>query len=187
MECFARAHDVVAEDTDGLSVLDGLLQTLDCQRILCTNIDIALGRLAGNCGDYHAFYHPVGVALHDGAIHKCAGVTLIAVADDVLYGRFLVCCDLRPLLAGGEARAAAASQAGLGDHIDDLVGGHVEYGLFKSRVAADGDILLDALCVNVTAMLKSNTGLLLVEGDILLAVVGSAVVVVNESVDDIVV
>ena len=94
VEGLARAHDIVAEDTDSLSVLNGLLQTLDCQRVLCTDIDITLGCLTGNGGDYHTFDHPVGVAFHDGAIHKCAGVALVTVADDVLNRSILVCSDL---------------------------------------------------------------------------------------------
>ena len=95
--------------------------------------------------------------------------------------------DLRPLLAGREARAASAAQPRFGDLGDYLVGSHVEQRLFKGGVAADGDVFLNAFRVYMSAVLKRNAGLLLVEGDILLTDIALAVLVINKAVYDLVV
>ena len=95
--------------------------------------------------------------------------------------------NLRPLLAGREACAASAAQTGVGNFGDYLVGGHVKQRLFKGGVAADGNVLLNAFRVYVSAVLKSNAGLLLIEGDILLTNIALAVLMVNKAVDDLIV
>jgi len=61
--------------------------------------------------DHHAFDDLKGVALEDRAVHERAGVAFIAIADDVFDLGFLVGREL-PFLAGREARAATATNAG---------------------------------------------------------------------------
>ena len=72
----------------------------------------------GVAADQHALDDAVGVALEDGAVHERAGVALVGITDDVLLVAGLVVGGL-PLHAGGEARAAAAAQAGLLHLLDD--------------------------------------------------------------------
>ena len=126
----------------------------------------------------------MGVALHDGAVHERAGVALVSVADDVLLGGLLLPGAL-PFPAGGEAAAAPAPEAGVGDGLADLLVRHLEQGLFKAGVAALGDVLLNILRVAGAAVLQNHPVLLLVEGNILLPGVGHAVQMVHQAVDDL--
>ena len=184
MKALSGAEYIVADYAVLFGGLNGLAKTLYGVGVFCADVYVSLGRAAGDTCDYHALEHLVGIALHDGAVHESAGVTLVAVADDVFDGRVLVSGYLRPFLAGREARTAAAAQTRVGDLGDDLVGSHVEQGLFKRGISADGDILLYALGGDVAAVGESHAGLALVERYILLAAVGAAVVVIYESVYD---
>ena len=186
-EILARAEYVLAQYAVCLIIGNGHFKALDSQGILRADVDIALLGACGYAGDYHALDHSVRIAFHDRTIHECAGVALVAVADNVFDGCILVSGNLRPLLAGREACAASAAQTGVGNFGDYLVGGHVKQRLFKGGVAADGNVFLNAFRVYVSAVLKSNAGLLLIEGDILLTNIALAVLMVNKAVDDLVV
>ena len=82
-EAEVRTQNVVTQESGFLRLRNGQLQAFNGQRILCTDIDIALLRAYGIGRDQHALDHPVGIALHDAAVHKRAGVALIAVADHI--------------------------------------------------------------------------------------------------------
>ena len=178
----AAAEDMLAQQAQLLGFFDGGLETRHGQRILGADIDIALVTPGGASGDHHALEHGVGVALHDGAVHECAGVALVAVADDV----FLLCllaARAVPLAPGGEAAAAAPAQTGGDDLLTDLLIRHLEERALKARVAALGDVLLNVLGVARTAVFKHDAVLLFVEGDVLLTRIGHAVEVVGQAVD----
>ena len=81
------------------------------------------------------------------------------------------------------ARAAAAAKAGVGDLLNDLFPAHLEQGFGQRRVAADGEVFLNALGVDVAAVLQHAAGLLLVEGDVLLPLVELAVLLVAQALD----
>ena len=51
------------------------------------------------------------VAFHDGAVHKCAGVTFVGIAHHVL-GVGLLPAGKFPFPSGGETAAAASTQTG---------------------------------------------------------------------------
>ena len=179
-----RAHDVVAQQAVALRLGNGLFQPVHGQRILRPDIDVALAAAHGKSRDHHALQHAVGVALHNGAVHKCAGVALVAVADDVLLLGLLLSSAL-PLAARGESAAAAAPESRVRDGLADFLSGHLEEGLFKAGVAALGDILLNILGVAAAAVFQHHPVLLFVEGDILLPGIGHAVQVVYQPVDDL--
>ncbi len=94
------------------SGIQGLLHSLDSQRVFCPHVNIALICPDGITGNQHTLNYPVGIAFHETAVHKGSGVTFISIADDV----FLLAGSLpgkEPLAAGRETSAAAASQARL--------------------------------------------------------------------------
>ena len=128
-----------------------IFRRLMASGILGAAVDVAFFGADGVAAQHHAFEQAVRVALDDGAVHEGAGVAFVGVADDVLDvarglgGEF-------PLEAGQEAGAATAAQAGVLDFLDDRFGRHLEQGLGQSRVAAAGDVLLDALGVDHAAV-----------------------------------
>ena len=91
-----------------MRLIDRDLQTLDGDRILRANVDIALRSADRVAGDRHRFEHDMGVALEDGTIHERAGVAFIRVTADVLLIRVVAAREF-PFQTGGEARAASAA------------------------------------------------------------------------------
>ena len=180
----AGAEDVLADKAVLLCLSYRLCQSLDRMGVLGTDIDAAVFRARCYTGDYHALYHLVGDALHNGAIHECARVALVAVADDIFFARLLMRCDLRPLFARGEAGAAATPEAGVGNFAYDLIAGHVKQRLFKRRIAADGNVLVDALGIYLAAVLQCDMELIFIKRDILLLRVCNIVTGVKQSLDN---
>ena len=182
MEAEVGAHDVVAQQTKLLSLSDSGTQSLNSQRILGTDVYVAVACACGQTCDHHAFQHSVGVALHDGAVHKCAGVAFVAVTYNVL-GQSLLTLDLLPLLACGEAAAATAAETGLADLLNDQVGIHIKQSLLECGVAADGNVLTDRGGVDLAAVLQNHTGLACIEGDLILLLVYAVALPVCKALD----
>ena len=185
VEVEAAAEDVVSQQTKLLGLLDGDGEPVHGHGVLGADIDVALGGAGGHARDDHALDDLVRIALHAGAVHECAGVALVAVADDVLDGLFRMCRDLRPLAPGREARAAAAAQAGIAHGLDDLVRLHLEQGLGQRAVAADGQVLFDGFRVDMAAVLEHAAGLLFVKRDVFLALIQLAVLVIAQALDEL--
>ncbi len=88
VEIEAAIEDVVAEETIGFCLCDRVLETLDRQRVLGTEIYIRFGSADTVSGNAHAFNQAVRIALDDGAIHECARVAFVGIADEIfLFGR----------------------------------------------------------------------------------------------------
>ena len=184
-EVFARTEYVIAQQTMSLVVSDRHFKTLDCQRILRTDIDVAFLGTGGYAGNYHALDHPVRITFHYGAVHERAGVAFVAVADDV----FLALrhpADAFPLLAGREARAASAAQTRLRYLGNYLVRSHVKQRLFKCGISAFGYIFLGTLGVYMAAVLEGDVKLLFVKRYVLLMNVAFAFFTVEKAVYDLV-
>ena len=145
---------------------DGDFQTVDSQRILGTDVDETLGGADGVAADGHSLDDAVGVTLEDGTIHEGTGVTLVGVADDVLLVGLVLGAEA-PFHTGGEAGAATAAEAGLGDLVDNLLRGHLGQALGQSLVAATGDALLDVLGIHKAAVAQGDTDLLAIEVHVL--------------------
>ena len=173
------AHDVVPQEPHLLRLGDGGFQPGDGQGVLGTDVDVALIAAGGHAGDEHALDDGVGVALHDGPVHERAGVALVAVAHHIFLAGGLFPHAL-PLAAGGEAAAAPAPQAGVGDLLADLLAGHLKQGLLKGGVAVPGDVLVDILRVGGAAVLQHHPVLLFVEGDLVVLGVGHPVQLVQQ-------
>jgi len=159
------AHHACAQDSGGFRVFDGFLESLYGQGVFGADVHEAFGRAHGVRADYHALEQHVRVALDLVAVHVRARVALVGVTDYVL----LVCLVLAhhlPFYAGGESRAAAAAQIGLGHGLHDLVGAHGADRLEQRAVAAYGHVFLDAFGVDHSAVAQYEFFLPLEEGDL---------------------
>ncbi len=107
----------------------------------------------------------MGVRLQDRPVHEGPGVALVGVADDVLLlgGHF---GHARPLETRRIAAAAAPAQPAGGHFAQDLGGGHLGQGLDHGRVAAHGDVALEALRVYDPGVLQDYALLAGEEGGI---------------------
>ena len=119
-------------------------------------------------------------------VHVGAGVTFVGIDDHVLdvvggiAGAF-------PLGPRGEAAAAPAAQVGLLDFLEHLFGAHPGEGLGEGGVAADGEIVVDALGIDAPVGAEDDPLLVLVEGDVVLVddlLVGRGVGV-EQTLDDL--
>ena len=81
----------------------------------------------------------------------------------------------------GKPPPPPAPELGVGDLLDDFVPGHVEQGLFQGGVTANGQVLLQAGGVDMSAVLQHQAGLAVVEGDVGLALVDLAVLAVGQA------
>ncbi len=105
----------------------------------------------------------MGVAFDDRAVHECTGVAFVGVTDEVLFIAFGI-LRRSPFEGGGETGAAAAAEAGDVDLLNDIVLGHAGLqDLLDGFVAVSGDVVVDVLGVDETAVAKSDTGLRLEE------------------------
>ena len=162
VEVETRAEDVLAQKPHLARLLNGDGEALDRDRVLCADVHIALVRADGVPRDRHRFDDGVRVALQNGAVHERAGVALVGVAADVLLFAGRIFGEL-PLPARGEARAAAAAQAGLGDDVDDVLRGHLGQHFAERLVAVVGDVLLDLFGVDDAAVAQRHAVLFFIE------------------------
>ena len=94
-------------------------------RILCTHVNEPPACAHREGGNQHRLDDHVRIFLHQEAIDVCAGISLVAVGDDVLDCRVLV-ENRPPFPARGESRAAAAPQSGTLDLSDEALGRELE-------------------------------------------------------------
>ena len=158
----AGIEDVFAQQAVFLGLLDGDFQAVDRNRILRAHINIAFRRADGITADCHSFHDTVRIAFQRGAIHKCAGVALVRVADDIFLIR-LVHGGQLPLAAGWEAAAAAAAQPGILNHLNDLLRRVFCQALCKRLIAVVGDVFIDILRVDHAAVTQRHALLLFIE------------------------
>ena len=185
MEIEVGAQDVVTQQSGLFQLADGIAKAGDGHGILGTDVDIAVLRLDGITGNHHAFDQLEGVAFHHGAVHKRAGVTLVAVADHKAL-RLLLAGNLLPLLTSGEAAAAAATEAGLVDLVDYLVPGHLGHGLPQRLKATRGHVFTQGFRIDLAAVFQNDSGLLGNEGDLVGRYVGLVALLVKEPLQNLV-
>ena len=184
----AGIEDVVAKQAVLLGLLDGDLQTLDGDGVFGADVDVALLSADAVAGDGHGLNDAVGVALQYGAVHEGAGVALVGVAADELHpvGGDGVVGEL-PLPARGEAGAAAATEAGGQNLVNDLLGRNF-FGQDAAQggVAVHADVLVNILGVDDAAVAQSDAQLVLVESGLGQAGGGAALVAlhVEQPLDD---
>ncbi len=155
VEVEAAVEDVGAEEAVFAGLLDGAGEAAHGQRILGAHVDDAFGRAHDVGADDHAFKQRVRIAFDLVAVHVRAGVALVGIADDV-FDVGLGLGEEVPLVAGEEACAAAATQTGSLDLLDDGVFAAVDEHLVESLVAADGDVLLNVGGIDEAAVAQDD-------------------------------
>ncbi|KAF5040472.1 hypothetical protein DSECCO2_533210 [anaerobic digester metagenome] len=107
------------------------------------------------------------ITFQQGTIHERAGVTLVTIADDVLFVFISIVYHL-PLDVSGETAAATSAQAGFLDYIDHILWFHLGQHCAQSFITAGGDVFIQAFGIDVTAILQSHFHLFLVKGHVFL-------------------
>ena len=164
VKIFAGAEQIFAQQAQFFGLLNSGTHALYRQRVFHTHIDIPFVGADGARGNHHAFNHGVGVAFHDAAVHKCARVAFVGVADDVFFGSFFNARQI-PLFAGGKAAAAAPAQAGLHNFFAYFFIGHLRIGALGLGITAVGDVFVDILGVDAAAVMQQNAFLLGIKRD----------------------
>ena len=103
------------------------------------------------------------ISFQHAAVHKCAGVALIGVAADKFLHIAAVAGSKLPFETRGESCAAAAAQAGVQNHLDDLVRSHFDQHLAQSHIAFAGDVLVNLLWVDDAAVAQGHANLLFIK------------------------
>ena len=85
IEIKACAEDVLAEKSSFSCLLKSYGESVNGNRILCTNVNEALVCADSVSGDSHSLDDSVRVALEDRSVHECARVALVGVTSDILY------------------------------------------------------------------------------------------------------
>ncbi len=158
----AGAENILTEQTVLLCLIDSDLQSSDCDGVLRTDVHIALLRADRIRRDGHRFNHCVRIAFQHRTIHECTGVTLVRITSNVLHVTHGVLGEL-PLSAGGEACAASTAKTGSEHLVNDLLRLHGGERLDERLITVHGDIFVNVLGVDHTAVAKDHTGLLLIE------------------------
>src|SRR5579859_442775 len=141
VKLLTAAEDVIPQEDFGIGISERFSHDVDQVAVFAANIDEAELGADGEAGDDHALDHGVRIVFQDGSVFAGAGLTLVAVDQDVFgLGRFLGYEG--PLHAGGEAGAAAPAKVRRFDLIDDVVGRHAE-GFLRGFVAIELEVSLD--------------------------------------------
>ena len=140
----ARAEGAFAQEPACLRILDSRAHALHRQRVFCP--DVNQGFVCANRArrDDQPLQHAMWIALHHAAIHECARVSLVRVANNVFLALGL-CPGGFPLAPGGETAAATTSQARARNLLANLFRRHLEEGLLRRRIAPLVHILVNAL------------------------------------------
>ena len=138
----AAAKNIFAEVAALVSLLDGFFDQIENVTIFAANIDEAAIGSDGAAGDDHAFDQLVRIHFHQRAIFAGAGFGFVGVADDVFRFRAVLGHE-RPLHAGGEACAAASTQIGFLDFVDDRGRSHLFQRFFERLIAAVLEVHVD--------------------------------------------
>ena len=110
--------------------------------------------------DRHAFNYTLRIAFQNAAIHECARVALVAVADHVLH--VAGCFGNRaPLQSARIPAAAASAQAACCDLVDDAIRCHVSQGGHQCPVSIAGNIIVDLLRIDLAGILEHHVDLLI--------------------------
>ena len=173
VEVEAAVEDVLAEQSELTRFVYCYLKSLDRYRVLRADIDIALGRAGGVAAYRHSFNDAVRVALEHGAIHECARVALVGVADDIFLIRLILAGEA-PFQTRRESAAASAAQTGILDYLDDLVRGVFGQAFCKSLIAVHGYVFIDIFGVDNAAVAQRDSLLLFIELSLVEALDGVA-------------
>ena len=184
-EVEAGTQNIVTQNSLFFKNLNGNFKSGNRHGVLSTDIDVALiGANSISC-NHHALDELEGIALHNGAVHKCAGVALVTVADNVALG-FLLAGNLLPLASCGETAAATAAQTALVNFIYYILRAHFKQSLTQSLEAAVCQILVQRREIQLAAVFQNNAGLLCHKGNFTGLNIAVLLVVVQQTFNNIV-
>ena len=178
----AAAQNIFAKQAVCFRLFDGGLQAGHRQRIFCAHIDIALVGTHCDTGNHHAFQHTVRITFHDAAIHKGAGIALVAITYDVFFIAVLS-SYLRPFTARRVTAAAAAAQICLFHLFYDLFAAHIKQRFFKRTVPTQCQIFFQGIGVDVSAMLQYISSLFFIERNFFLLAIDLPVFLIRQALD----
>ena len=174
--------NVITDQTKFFCLCDRDTQTLYCQRILSTYIDVCVLCTCQIGSDQHTFQHLMRVTFHDASIHERTRVTLITITYYITVCLFLT-CHLFPFLTCRETAAASSAKVGFFYHVKTFFFGHFEEDFFKTGISAYCDVFFDILCVDMSTVLKYQTHLSGIERDGFFALVYLSVLMVKQPLD----
>jgi len=116
--------------------------------------------------DSHSFGNRVRITLKSTSIHICAGISLIRITYDILLLAIHLLCEV-PFHPCGESCTASSSETCSLELINDIIGSHLEKDLLQRSVSLTGNIFVDLLGIDETAVSQHDPELLLIELDIL--------------------
>ena len=160
MEVYAGTQDIVSQKSVSLCLFNSHTQSFYRKRIFCTHIDISVFSAYCISGDHHTFDHLIGIAFHNGAVHKCARISLVTVTYHIA-GSFFLAGNLSPLLSSREAGSSASSQPGFCYLVNYFLWRHVKKRFGHGLEAACCNIFVYGLCIDPAAVFQNDTGLLI--------------------------
>ena len=134
----AAAEDVLAQPAVGVGLGGGFLEVLERLVVeLAAQVVVADRAACRVAGDRHALDHRMRVVAQDVAVLGGARLGLVGIAEDVFLHAGVLGHEA-PLQPGREARAAAAAQSGLLDHLDHVGGRDLVFEDLAQRAVAAG-------------------------------------------------
>ena len=159
-------EEMIAQESQFRSLLDGHLQPVNGQGIFRPDIDESLPGPDGIPAECHGLDNAVGITLHDASIHESSWVALIGIAHHIfLIG--LRACREAPFASCGEAAATTAAQPRLLYDIDDIVGAAIHQAVGQSHIAITGDIFKDVFRIDESAIAQGHALLLAIKVHVL--------------------
>ena len=104
------------------------------------------------------------VALQYAAVHKCARIALVRIADNIFFVALGVFGKL-PFHTGWEAAAATTAQTGFFDLVHNLLRSHLRNSLSQCLITAYSDIFFNCFRIDSAAVSQYQAMLLFIEAD----------------------
>jgi len=135
VEIEVLAENIIAEEPVVLGLTDGIQEQRAQAGVLCSHIDIAIGRAADEACDDQRFDEVERIVLDQGAVLEGRCLALVGIADDdfVLAAHG---AGLMPFAAERVLSTATAAYLGVRKHLTDFLGVHI-HGLAQRFKAAN--------------------------------------------------
>ena len=114
------AQNVLPDIAGSIGFLNGAFHLPPCQCQFAAHINKGRRNTAGIAGDNHALNQLMRVLLHNHAVFEGSRLALVRIAAQV--AQLIILSEKAPFHAGGEACASTPAQAGLLDHLDQVIG-----------------------------------------------------------------
>ncbi len=164
----ARTEDVLSQKPQLTGLSHSLLDFKNSSGILNTDIDYSFSRSHRVGGDHHALQHRMGVALQQAPVHKGARVSLVGIAEDILFISSRGTAEF-PFKTRHKAGSPPATQPGVFHFGDYRLGSHPPKNFGHGGITAVGNIIENIKGIDMPDRFQKNPGLQFIEGDIISA------------------